>query len=259
MARVLKPNGIIALSSSSPLSHSLKVKRADEVRERLTVWNLEDRSVQWVAELRDSYEKHEAGTPQARLGLWKSIFETDFYAQTYEEAELEQFHRNLPSNEQGVVDRILSKSYITALSEEEQQKVAQEMREIVKKGEGKKWINEKEGTFGKFQLSSLFRSIGCMILTVFCRDAQNILTTLISISSERRLEEILFVSSYLSSASISLSFSYSGSSSKAPFVRPRNVLTKLLAWNFQSFAINSPSFPSFVPRFSNISTTSSTR
>lgn len=138
MARVLKPNGVIAL-----------------------VWNLEDRSARWVADLRDGYEKHEAGTPQARLGLWKSIFDTTFYHETYEEAKLEQFHRNLPSNEQGVVDRILSKSYITALSEEEQEKVAQEMREIVRRGEGKKWIDEKEGTFGErnFQLSLLYEQL----------------------------------------------------------------------------------------------------
>ncbi|GAA5900069.1 class I SAM-dependent methyltransferase [Sporobolomyces salmoneus] len=124
IARVLKPQGTLAL-----------------------IWNYEDRSVPWVAQLRDAYEEYEAGTPQARLGWWKSIFETEFYSQTYEPAQVETYHRNLPSSEQGVVDRILSKSYITALSQEEQERVAKDMREIVKKGEGKEWIDEKEGTF----------------------------------------------------------------------------------------------------------------
>jgi len=41
IARVLKPNGTLAL-----------------------IWNFEDRSVPWVAQLRDAYEQHEAGTPQ---------------------------------------------------------------------------------------------------------------------------------------------------------------------------------------------------
>ncbi|GAA5881738.1 hypothetical protein JCM16303_006432 [Sporobolomyces ruberrimus] len=124
IARVLKPNGVLAL-----------------------IWNFEDRSVPWVAQLRDAYELHEAGTPQARLGWWKSIFDTSFYSETYEPPQVENFHRNLRSNEQGVVDRILSKSYITALSQEEQERIAHEMRAVVKKGEGKQWIDEKEGSF----------------------------------------------------------------------------------------------------------------
>ncbi|GAA5962920.1 hypothetical protein JCM3765_005920 [Sporobolomyces pararoseus] len=123
-ARILKPQGVLAL-----------------------IWNFEDRSIPWVAQLRDAYEQHEAGTPQARLGWWKSIFDTEFYKETYEPAQLETFHRELPSSEQGVVDRILSKSYITALSQEDQEKVANDMREIVRRGEGKQWIDEKEGIF----------------------------------------------------------------------------------------------------------------
>lgn len=43
IARVLKPDGILAL-----------------------IWNFEDRSKPWVAQLRDAYEQHEAGTPQVR-------------------------------------------------------------------------------------------------------------------------------------------------------------------------------------------------
>lgn len=52
-ARVLKSEGTLAL-----------------------IWNLEDRSTKWVANVRDAYERHEQGTPQFRLGWWKTCFET---------------------------------------------------------------------------------------------------------------------------------------------------------------------------------------
>ncbi|GAA6016059.1 hypothetical protein JCM11491_000655 [Sporobolomyces phaffii] len=124
IARVLKPHGTLAL-----------------------IWNYEDRSVPWVAQLRDAYEVHEAGTPQARLGWWKSIFDTEFYSATYAPAELETFHRDLATTEDGVVDRILSKSYITALAQDEQDRVARDMRAIVARGDGKRWIDQTAGTF----------------------------------------------------------------------------------------------------------------
>ncbi|GAA5942171.1 class I SAM-dependent methyltransferase [Sporobolomyces koalae] len=124
IARVLKPQGTLAL-----------------------IWNFEDRSVPWVAQLRDAYEQHEAGTPQARLGWWKSVFDTQFYQDTYEPPQIEKYHRELPTTEQGVVDRILSKSYITALDEAEQDRIAHEMRQIVQRGQGKQWIEKEQGTF----------------------------------------------------------------------------------------------------------------
>jgi len=77
----------------------------------------------------------------------------------------------LPSSEQGVVDRILSKSYITALNQEEQEKIANDMRAIVKRGEGKEWIDEKEGTFRASPrfLSLAPLSTGCIELKSFTK------------------------------------------------------------------------------------------
>ncbi|CEQ39491.1 SPOSA6832_01033 [Sporobolomyces salmonicolor] len=82
-----------------------------------------------------------------RHGYWKSIFETAFYPGTFEAPVQELYHRDLPATEQGVIDRVLSKSFITALSEEEQAKVVKEIEAVLKKGEGMKWINEDEGIF----------------------------------------------------------------------------------------------------------------
>jgi hypothetical protein len=49
-----------------------------------------------------------------------------------------------------VIDRVLSKSYITALSSEDQDKIKLRVEEILKNGEGLKWIREDEGIFGKY-------------------------------------------------------------------------------------------------------------
>lgn len=124
IARVLKPDGVLAL-----------------------IWNLEDRSAPWVAQLRDAYEKYEGDTPQYRLGYWKSIFESKTYADHFQKAEYEQFTRSIPTNKEGVVNRVLSKSYITALSDKEQEALAGVLRETVDRGDGRKWIDEGAGTF----------------------------------------------------------------------------------------------------------------
>ena len=55
-ARVLRPGGTLAF-----------------------IWNLEDRTTPWVANVRDAYEAYEQGTPQYRLGWWKETFNTAAY------------------------------------------------------------------------------------------------------------------------------------------------------------------------------------
>jgi hypothetical protein len=52
-----------------------------------------------------------------------------------------------PTTEQGVIDRVWSKSYITAQSKSEQEKIASSIREILNKGEDRRWIDEKNGVF----------------------------------------------------------------------------------------------------------------
>ena len=55
-ARVLQPGGTLAF-----------------------IWNLEDRTTPWVANVRDAYEAYEQGMPQYRLGWWKETFNTAAY------------------------------------------------------------------------------------------------------------------------------------------------------------------------------------
>ncbi|GAA6059016.1 hypothetical protein JCM10212_001241 [Sporobolomyces blumeae] len=124
MARVLKPDGVVAL-----------------------IWNYEDRDVPWVAQLRDLYEAYEGDTPQARHGYFKSTFKTDYYLSAYGPLDVLTYRRKIPTTTEGVVDRVLSKSYITALPQEKQEELAKGFRDVVKRGDGKVWIDEKEGTF----------------------------------------------------------------------------------------------------------------
>lgn len=46
-----------------------------------------------------------------------------------------------------MLDRVRSKSYITSLVTEEQQDVVDRAREVVRRGEGKVWLDEESGTF----------------------------------------------------------------------------------------------------------------
>ncbi|KAI0341583.1 S-adenosyl-L-methionine-dependent methyltransferase [Trametopsis cervina] len=124
-ARVLKPDGIVTL-----------------------IWNLEDRdSATWVAQLRDTIEPHEKGTPQFRLERWRATFSTAGYTENFEREEETQFAYKLLGTEKIVVDRALSKSYIAILPEDEKSRVVEAVKGIVAKGDGKVWTDETKGEF----------------------------------------------------------------------------------------------------------------
>lgn len=78
------------------------------------------------------------------------MFSTPEYTTWFRPFELETYHRGIPATTQLVVDRVQSKSFITALGKEEQEGVLEEVRRVVERGEGKVWIDESEGTFGEF-------------------------------------------------------------------------------------------------------------
>lgn len=111
------------------------------------IWNLEDRGTRWVADVRDAYERHEQNTPQYRLGWWRECFETAEYKDNFDPAQEHRFVLAHPITEQGAVDRVLSKSYITCLPKEEQDEVVKRVRGIVSAAEDKVWIDKEKGIF----------------------------------------------------------------------------------------------------------------
>ncbi|GAA6053034.1 hypothetical protein JCM3770_002393 [Rhodotorula araucariae] len=124
IARVLKPGGAWVL-----------------------IWNLEDRNVGWVAGLRDAYERFESDTPQYRLGLWKAMYDAEEYHDLFTAPSHDVFRRSLPTTEDLAVQRVFSKSYITALSDAERSALEVQLRETLRRGDGRIWIDEKEGVF----------------------------------------------------------------------------------------------------------------
>jgi len=112
------------------------------------VWNLEDRSrARWVAQLRDRIERHEEGSPQFRLMLWKKVYGTPSYQKFFSESVEKIWPVTFPATADIVVNRACSKSYIAVLEENAKSKVANDVQEIVARGEDRVWIDEGAGIF----------------------------------------------------------------------------------------------------------------
>ncbi|KAK4048346.1 hypothetical protein OIV83_004868 [Microbotryomycetes sp. JL201] len=111
------------------------------------VRNLEDRSVDWVAHMRDLFEKYEAGTPQYRHGYWKMIYDTPEYNDNFQQHQVETFHRGIPVTEDLAIERVLSKSYITALDDAAKATLSSQLRDVIRGAKDKMWIDEQAGTF----------------------------------------------------------------------------------------------------------------
>lgn len=100
------------------------------------IWNLEDRKTSWVARLREAYEKHEAGSPQYRLGLWRRPFEEPEMVQTVSNLfqlpiQERQVSHCVPNTRNGVWQRVLSKSYIQVLGAEQKKELKKEVDRIL--------------------------------------------------------------------------------------------------------------------------------
>jgi len=99
-----------------------------------------------VAKVRELYESHEGGTPQFRLNWWEEAFNTPSYISSFYAPERFFAEWVIPTTKQGVEDRVLSKSYITTLSDEEKKKLCVEIEEVLEK-EDKSWIDQSSGIF----------------------------------------------------------------------------------------------------------------
>ncbi|XP_073389150.1 uncharacterized methyltransferase-like C25B8.10 isoform X2 [Physcomitrium patens] len=126
MHRVLKPEGTVVM-----------------------IWNLEDMRTSWVARLRGAYEKHEAGSPQYRLGLWRRPFVEPDMAKVVSKMFHLPFHErqvshSVSNTKDDVWQRVLSKSYVAVLSAEQKEELKKEVDHILS-AEDVHWDNG-EGT-----------------------------------------------------------------------------------------------------------------
>ena len=101
----------------------------------------------WVAQLRNRIEKHEQGTPQFRLGLWRATFSTPSYNKFFSPPEEKRWTYALHGSRDIVTNRALSKSYIAVLPPDEKAQVVQDIEKILEKGDDLKWIDKEKGIF----------------------------------------------------------------------------------------------------------------
>ncbi|EQC42101.1 hypothetical protein SDRG_00942 [Saprolegnia diclina VS20] len=105
--RVLKPNGTLGL-----------------------IWNMEDASTPWVAQLRTIYEAYDGVAPQYRTGKWAHVFAAspDLFGPLTHTC----IRRNVPvASKEQIWERVLSKSYISTATSDVQARVKADVMAIL--------------------------------------------------------------------------------------------------------------------------------
>ncbi|HYA73917.1 MAG TPA: methyltransferase domain-containing protein [Roseiarcus sp.] len=105
MRRVLKVGGVLGL-----------------------IWNVRDESVDWVAALTRIIAPYEGDAPRFSSGRWREVFPAQGFSPL---TERRFAHAHVGPPERVIVDRVLSTSFIAALSAAEQEKIAARVREVV--------------------------------------------------------------------------------------------------------------------------------
>ncbi|KAJ9480306.1 Methyltransf_11 domain-containing protein [Pseudozyma hubeiensis] len=116
------------------------------------IWNLEDReAAPWVAQIRDLYEKYEDNTPQYRHMYWHAMYKAPTFASHFKADEPRHYHRTIPTTLQGVLDRVLSKSYISVLPKDKQDELVKDISDYLNNTSdeqlGRKWIDKEQGVW----------------------------------------------------------------------------------------------------------------
>ena len=108
------------------------------------IWNLESDKEEWVGKLRALYEVYDGDVPQYRKRQWESVFieDTKCFAQPLEKY---QYRQEMLVSQEEVWDRVLSKSYITALSLQEQVKLREQVQRLVRVDFVDKFCVDRDG------------------------------------------------------------------------------------------------------------------
>ena len=94
----------------------------------VTVWNVKDESVDWVAECSEVLDRHAGSTPRHRDMGWRRAINSDSRFGAIDEWRIDN---PFPTDADGIIDRVLSTSFIAALPRDRQAEVGGEIRRIV--------------------------------------------------------------------------------------------------------------------------------
>lgn len=92
------------------------------------LWNVKDEQEDWVAQLGEITEPHRGTAPRYLPGAWRAAFEE---TALFTPLAAEHFSHVHEVDAEGVVDRLLSISFIAALTGEERQQVGEEVRRLL--------------------------------------------------------------------------------------------------------------------------------
>jgi SAM-dependent methyltransferase len=92
------------------------------------VWNVRDETVPWILRLTELMEPYRGDTPSHRSMRWKQAFDT---TDGFAPPTLHTFPYIHRTTREGTVARVLSVSFMATLSDEEKDRVAEEVRRIV--------------------------------------------------------------------------------------------------------------------------------
>jgi SAM-dependent methyltransferase len=93
------------------------------------VWNLRDESVEWVRQMTEIIDRHQGDTPNERTSQWRRAFSaTDLFGTLHQL----RFQHRQALDEEGLVERVASISYIAALPEAQRDRVLDEVRELAR-------------------------------------------------------------------------------------------------------------------------------
>ena len=119
------------------------------------IWNLESPEMEWMKHLRALYEPYDADVPQYRKGDWEEMFQVTGEQKTslFElPITRKKFQTEMLVTQAHMMNRVESKSYITALSTEELDNLKQKMHRLLHEQYDKEFhlsvtgTNRKAGT-----------------------------------------------------------------------------------------------------------------
>lgn len=94
----------------------------------VTVWNVRDESVDWVAAITEVTDRFAGAAPRYRDMAWRRAINSDARFGSIDEWRVPN---PFPTTAEGVVDRVLSTSFIALLTPDKQEAVAEQIREII--------------------------------------------------------------------------------------------------------------------------------